>query len=107
MDISLDQLPDGCTLPTAERPLRVVELDRLLATAATGSQRTSPEQLRIDLPSDPEVAADTARLIVRESECCAFFTFTLTVTAGAVHLDVAVPPSQTAVLDALAGRATP
>lgn len=108
MDIvSLDPVPDACTLPTAARPLRVAELDRLFATATSGAERITPGQLRINLTPTPGVAADTARLIVRESQCCSFFTFTLTATAGALHLDITVPPSQTAVLDALAGRATP
>lgn len=100
--VRLDLVPDVCALPTAEQPLRVEEFDRLLAAAGGTVERISPEQLRITLPSTPEVAAETASLIVRETQCCSFFTFTLTATAGALDLDVTVPPSQTAVLDALA-----
>ena len=107
MDIvSLDLVPEACTLPTTERPLRVAEFDRLLAAAGGTVERIGPHQLRVELPPTPEVAAETASLIVRESACCSFFTFTLTATAGALHLDVTVPASHASVLDALTQRAT-
>lgn len=105
--VSLDLVPDACTLPTTEQPLRVAELNRLLATAGRTAERISPERLRVDLPPSPEVAAETASLILRESQCCSFFTFTLTATAGALYLDVAVPPSQTSVLDGLTALSSP
>jgi hypothetical protein len=104
MEISdVTQVPDACTLPTVERPLRVAEFDRLFA-AATSAERLGPGQARIALPSDPEVAAQAADLVVRETRCCSFFTFSLTATAGRLHLDVTVPESQGSVLDAIVGR---
>ena len=71
------------------------------------AERINPHQLRVDLPPIPEVAADTAGLIVRETQCCSFFTFTLTATVGALHLDITVPPSQAAILDGLSGSRRP
>jgi hypothetical protein len=95
--------PEACTLPTAERPLRVAEFDDLFVTALRGQQRTAPTRLRWHL--DP-AAEDRARdLTARETACCSFFTFTFAPTADSLNLEVAVPHTQVAVLDALAARA--
>ena len=102
MNIDLSQAPEACTLPTVERPLRVAEFDRLWSTAA-GVERLGPQAARISLPPRPEVAAEAADLVVRETQCCSFFTFTLMATGGRLHLDVSVPESQTPVLDAMVG----
>ena len=107
MDIlDVSQAPDACTLPTAEQPLRIAEFDRLFAYASE-VDRSGPQTARIALPSRPEVAAQAAHLVVRETQCCSFFTFSLTATGGRLHLDVTVPESQTAVLDAMVGRLQP
>lgn len=98
----VNQAPEACTLSTGKRPLRVDEFDRLF-TRAAAVERLSPQAVRITLPSSPETAAEAANLVVRETECCSFFTFSLTATGGQVHLDVAVPESQTPVLDSLVG----
>jgi hypothetical protein len=98
-------VPPSCTLPTADRPLRVAEFDDLLDRAVTGAERPAPERLTLRLEPTPEVAATTAGLAARETACCSFFTFALTATAGELTLDVTVPPAHVAVLDALEGRA--
>jgi hypothetical protein len=79
----LDWVPQACTLPTAERPLRVAAFDKLFAAAVRA-----------------------AELAAAETGCCSFFTFILTVTGGSAGLDIVVPAAQTAVLDALAQRAS-
>lgn len=48
------------------------------------------------------MAARVADLLVRETDCCSFFTFTLTATDGTLLLEVAVPPAHVEVLDAIA-----
>ena len=101
--IDVDQAPEACTLPTTERPLRVAEFDRLFAREVAAVERLSPQAARITLPPSPETAAEAAHLVVRETQCCSFFTFSLTATGGRLHLDVAVPESQTPVLDAVVG----
>lgn len=101
----MNWVPEACTLPTAERPLRVAEFDALFAEATRGVRRVSPELLRFELVSDPDVAARSAELAARETTCCSFFTFTLTADGAGLWLDVAVPGSRTDVLDALAARA--
>ncbi len=103
MNIDLSQAPEACTLPTAERPLRVAEFDRLFATAVGAVERLGPLTARILLPPRPELAAEAADLVVRETQCCSFFIFALTATGGRLHLDVSVPESQTGVLDAVVG----
>lgn len=49
-------VPQACTLPTAERPLRVAEFDELFASSLRGLDRWAPTGLRIDLEPTPEVA---------------------------------------------------
>lgn len=97
--------PDACTLPTVDRPLRLAEFDDLFAQSVLAADRVDATRLRLELEPEPGVAAQAADLVVRETECCSFFTFTLKATGGTVLLDVAVPAAQVEVLDGLAVRA--
>lgn len=105
MSTAPDCAPDACTLPTAQRPLRIAEFDDLFRTAATAVTRMGPRRARWSLTPEPDVPARTADLVARESLCCSFFDFTLRVTQGSLTLDVAVPGAQIAVLDGLVDRA--
>ncbi|MEW9553642.1 hypothetical protein [Nonomuraea sp. NPDC050783] len=98
-------VPPACTLPTAERPPRVAEFDELFAGAVRAVRRPGRERLRLELAFSPGNAARAAELTARESGCCSFFTFTLTVADGGLALEVAVPPEHAGVLDALQARA--
>ncbi|GAT71066.1 arsenate reductase [Planomonospora sphaerica] len=106
-DITFDRqwVPPACSLPTAERPLRVAEFDALFAEAVQAVQRPEPARLHLQLASSPQTAARAAELAARENGCCSFFAFTLTIADGGLTLAVAVPPEQTGVLDALQTRA--
>jgi hypothetical protein len=95
----MDAIWEACTLPTAEQPLRVAEFDQLFAEHLEYADRVDPQTL--DLTLDPDARATTENLIARESECCAFFTFTIN---GATSLRITVPPAYTAVLDGLTAR---
>jgi hypothetical protein len=95
--------PAACTLPTAEQPLRVAEFDQLFLAALRTVQRRSATRLRLVL--DRRAEATTRALIERESECCSFFAFALARAGDELVLDVRVPSSYSAVLDALADRA--
>ncbi|MEV4008957.1 hypothetical protein AB0J35_00545 [Nonomuraea angiospora] len=97
--------PSACTLPTAERPLRLEEFDALFADAVRAVRRPEETRLRLELAFSPRNAARAAELTARESRCCSFFAFTLGIAEGALTLDVQVPRRQTAVLDALQARA--
>ncbi len=96
--------PEACTLPTAGRPLREAEFDELFTTSR-GVARPAPTHLRIALDPTPEVAARAAALAVRETRCCAFFTFAVVAAEGQVRLEVTVAPARVDVLDALQDRA--
>jgi hypothetical protein len=94
---------DACTLPTAERPLRVAEFDTLFATALRGMERREPGWLRFDLDRSAEVQA--RELAARESSCCSFFDFRFEATGGGLALDVRVPEARIDVLDGIERRA--
>src|SRR2546423_11744012 len=95
---------DACTLPTPERPVRLAEFGALFASVRS-VERVAPTRLRLALAAGGEVAARAADLAVRETACCGFFTFTLTMTEGGTSLEVAVPAGQVAVLDGFAAMA--
>ena len=95
-------IPDACTLPTLEQPLRVAEFEAVFDSALRSAERKSATRLRLVL--DPAAEAALRELTARESQCCSFFTFTYSTDAAGLVLDVEVPPAQTAVLDALAAR---
>jgi len=98
-------VPDACTLPTAERPVRQAEFDRLFGHA-DAAERVGPYILRLMLSGGDDLEATVRDLAVRESQCCSFFNFSVsTQRSGRVVLDVEVPPQHAAVLDALAVRA--
>ena len=76
----------------------------LFETDVVSVNRIGPGTARLRLHPEPAVAARAAMLAMKENSCCSFFTFILTVAGGQLFLDVAVPASHTAVLDALTDR---
>jgi hypothetical protein len=99
-----DWVPDACSLPTVEQPLRVVEFDELFATALRGIARTAPTTVEFQLDASAEAPARA--LAGRESACCSFFTFTFsTDPTGQLVMGVTVPAAQVAVLEGLVSRA--
>ncbi|WCN83919.1 hypothetical protein [Micromonospora sp. LH3U1] len=96
-------VPESCTLPNAQRPLRLAEFDDLFATALREQQRLSPTHLRWRL--DPAAEPTARDLTDRESSCCSFFSFTIARDADALRLDVQVSAAHVDVLDALTQRA--
>uniref|UniRef100_A0AAU2K193 Arsenate reductase n=1 Tax=Streptomyces sp. NBC_00049 TaxID=2903617 RepID=A0AAU2K193_9ACTN len=97
-------VPQSCTLPTEERPLRVAEWDALFSERLTSLVRPEPLRLRLDLAGGPDVEERVQDLVVKESGCCSFFTFTTTPGEDLIRLDIAVDPAHEAILDALAAR---
>ncbi|MGW7465285.1 hypothetical protein ACWGJT_11360 [Streptomyces xantholiticus] len=67
-------VPDSCTLPTIEQPLRVAEFDALFAERLAGSSRPDRLKLEMVLTGGPGVAEAVRDLVARESGCCSFFT---------------------------------
>jgi hypothetical protein len=96
----------ACTLPTAQRPLRVAEFDDLFRTSLRTIDRLTDTRVRLQLAGGTDLAARTQRLADTESSCCSFFTFVVTESApGVVTLDVQVPPAYVDVLAGLVDRA--
>ena len=97
-------VPQSCTLPTEERPLRVAEWDALFSERLASSSRPEPLRLRLGLAGGAGVEERVRDLVARESGCCSFFTFTTTPGEDLIGLDIAVDPGHETVLDALAAR---
>ncbi|WBB93762.1 hypothetical protein [Verrucosispora sp. WMMC514] len=98
-------VPDACTLPTADRPLRLAEFDRFFGAAVRTAERVSAQHLRLRLDSAAQVEQTARDLTARESSCCSFFVFDLLrPDPDALILDVRVPAGHVDVLDALADR---
>ena len=103
-------VPDACTLPTAERPLRLAEFDDLFATAVDRVDPVSAIHARLHLTGPAGLADRVRDLAARETGCCSFFTFTTSgePAAGgeAVVLDIEVPAVHADVLASLTQRAS-
>jgi hypothetical protein len=106
-----DWVPDSCTLPTVERPLRVAEFDTLFTASLRAVERPSAQHARLVLTGDETLGAHLQQLADAETACCSFFSFTLTpqppdpAHAAVVALDIEVPPAHSDVLAALVARA--
>ncbi|WP_241825628.1 hypothetical protein [Micromonospora sp. CB01531] len=99
-------MPDACSLPTAERPLRLAEFDQFFRDAVRGADRLSTQHLRLQLDGADQVEQTARDLTARESSCCSFFTFDIArPDSNSLTLDVRVPAEHVGVLDALAQRA--
>ena len=95
---------DACTMPTAERPLRLAEFDDLFATSVRAVERRDGD-VRMRLTGAEGLTDRVRDLAARETECCSFFTFTVEGTDDDLVLDVSVPPARQEILEALADRA--
>jgi hypothetical protein len=105
--MAMTWVPDACTLPTEQVPLRVAEFNDLFARALRSLRRLEPTWLRLGLADAPGIEATVADLVARETACCSFFDFTLTHgNDGELWVDVRVPAGRQAVLDGLARQAT-
>jgi hypothetical protein len=100
-----DWVPRACTLPTVDQPLRRAEFDVLFAEDVVKVDHMSPEELRLELRASPEAAARAADLAVKETGCCSFFHFGLSIGDGQIVLTVSTDGKNTAVLTALRERA--
>ncbi|MEU4454213.1 hypothetical protein AB0F44_22985 [Nocardioides sp. NPDC023903] len=96
---------DACTMPTAERPLRLAEFDALFATSVRRVRRRGNDVRRMHLVGTEGLLERVRDLTARETACCSFFTFTIDGTDEDLTLDISVPPARQEILDALAERA--
>jgi hypothetical protein len=96
-------IPEACTLPTDEQPLRLSEFDALFASAARAAERPEATRLRLHLPGP--AAATAGDLAARETACCSFFSFDVREIGATAVLDVRVPAAHVSVLDAVQRQA--
>jgi hypothetical protein len=98
-------IPAACTLPTAERPTRRAEFDALFAMDVLSVDQVSPREVRLELRPEAEAAARAADLAVKETGCCSFFAFGLTISDGTTLMTISAEQQHEAVLAALSARA--
>ncbi|MDT5209168.1 MAG: hypothetical protein QOF67_1583 [Mycobacterium sp.] len=103
MTVPEDWVPEACTLPTTERPLRVAEFDDLFTFVVRADRR---EPQRLDLVLRRIVEAPARDLAQRESRCCSFFTFEFEAVGDDLVMRIGVPPEHVAVLDAIEAHVT-
>ncbi|MDG4761900.1 MerR family transcriptional regulator [Micromonospora sp. WMMD710] len=98
-------VPESCSLPTAERPVRLAEFDSFFAVAVRWFDRPSAQRLRLHLTGTEQAERSARDLAARESACCSFFTFEVTRSGpDAVTMEARVPASHVGILDALTER---
>ncbi len=98
---------DSCTLPTLEQPLRQAEWEALVAGHLAGVRHPEPGQLILTLRGGNTLREHLNDLVERESECCSFFTFTITATPQGADLGIGVDREHEPFLDALAASCRP
>jgi hypothetical protein len=81
-------VPIACTLGPDNMDERIATWQTVTATAL--AREALDGGVRVRLPRSTDLAA-LGQLIDDEQTCCAFFTFTLTVTSDAVLLDMHAP----------------
>lgn len=100
-------VPEACTLPTVEQPLRLAEFDALFATV-TAVERRSATCATLTLSGEPGLAVRAQELADRETACCSFFGFDIAADDSdpeRVRMSIAVPQEHVAVLATLVDRA--
>lgn len=102
----MDWIPDSCTLPTAERPLRAADFDRVFAEDLNSVTRDNPDVLMMRFRARAGLREELTELTRRESSCCSFFRFELAEAPDGVVLRVSVPSGRSEVLDDLQRRAS-
>lgn len=100
-----DWVPQACTLPRVDQPLRRAEFDDLFARDVLAVHRESAQRIRLELRLDAETASRTAALAVKETGCCSFFAFDLAIADGVLSLGIETAAPHEAVLAALCARA--
>ncbi|WP_102144598.1 hypothetical protein [Mycobacterium hubeiense] len=95
-------VPETCSLPSVEQPLRMAEFDQLFAESVLRSARTSATRLDLVLAKDSEAKAHD--LAAREVACCSFFSFGFDSAGATVEMHIEVPQARTDVLDAITER---
>jgi hypothetical protein len=77
------------------------EWQRVLATAVA---RTAIDGgVALQLPADPDTAAELGRLAAAEQECCSFFDFRLHLAGPVIEFEVRAPRNASDLVTAMFG----
>lgn len=101
----LGWVPSSCTLPTVEQPLRSAEFDSLFRDDVLRVEMPSPKEVHLELRANRGVAARAADLASRETGCCSFFSFDLSIGNDALLFRIGAQSPHEDVLAALHDRA--
>jgi hypothetical protein len=94
----------ACTLPTADRPLRLAEFDELFTESVRRVDRDG-DSVRLHLSGASGLRETVRGLAERESSCCSFFTFIIDGHDDDLTLEIAVPADHREILHGLVHRA--
>lgn len=94
-------VPVACTLGGDEYGERTQQWRQVLSGATDRTEIDGGVSVRFS--ADPDVVAEVARLAAAEQGCCAFFDFTLHLSAGEFVLSVRAPETAEALLTDLFG----
>jgi hypothetical protein len=96
------EVPMACTLSGDGQRARASEWAELLDQATRRTPVTGG--VNVTFPADPALVGRLASLTAREKQCCAFFAFTLDMTAaGSVTLQVRAPQQAQSLVAELLG----
>lgn len=99
------QIPIACTLDGDDLPARLAAWREVLD--ASRDRTTSPDgSMRLELGTAYDLGA-LATLVAAEQQCCAFFSFAITVDHRGVGLEVSAPDGAQALLAELFGLPGP
>ncbi len=101
LSAKLDDPAIACTLEAIAMPDRLAEWQALL-DRARARMTTASGALRVELDDRADVA-DLARLVAAEQQCCAFFSFAITVDGRGIALEVSAPDGAADVVTSLFG----
>ncbi len=95
-------IPIACTLTAGGLADQYRRWQQLMARALTGRAET-PDGLRLSFRPEAGAEAELRALVAVETGCCAWATWTVEPTAGAVVLDVRAAGEGIAALHAMFG----
>lgn len=97
-------VPVACTLPADRMMERTNEWRRIIAATHPTTRSGIDGGVRLEFPSGTDIS-EIARLAVAEQDCCRFFSFTITIDARGIGLEVTGPDNALDAVHALVAPA--
>ncbi len=96
--------PIACSLDGAAKPDRLADWRAALGRAVVRTT-TSDGALRVEF-ADTRQVGELAELVAAEQQCCAFFSFAITVDHRGLGLEVQAPAGAAGIVDSRFGQST-